>query len=201
MLALAVLEDSADALDSQIFRPLADNNRLISVLGTTEIEPFECWIGGYFNRDINPIELAAPNGKRVDEVLEELHTIDALPTCGITKNISLMARLPTHAITKFEAISSEEKKNHLGLGDIDVALRYSFLTRDSARVKVLTLPLVPYFVIPNAGTIKLAGEEVDFLGEPSFAAGLKFVWDWHINPDHYMAVNLTYHHREKEDSF
>jgi outer membrane protein OmpA-like peptidoglycan-associated protein/fibronectin type 3 domain-containing protein len=196
ILLWSLVAEDAFAINVQLFQPYTDNSPLHSVLGSRSFKPGECWIGGYLNRVVSPVELATPSGERVSQFLQELYSANATPTCGLTRNLTLLASIPTHWMKGFSPIDEASKVSRIGIGDVNTMLLYNVVEPTGSHA--IGFSIAPYLTFANKTAITVRGDNLTLLGEEHTTGGLTAIVDALLWKRHYFSSNLTYHYRKSE---
>jgi hypothetical protein len=194
---LATHDPSAQGINIQIFKPVLDSNGLIGVTGSEPLEAGKCWLGAYGNKDVRPVELATPLGVRVSDVVSQLYTLDLTPACGLGSGFTAAFNVPFHWIKASEQAASSGSTQYQNYGDMDLSISYNI--RKIEKKNDFGVAVSSYVTRPNRKKIDILGTELIMLGESQYTGGIELITDALVGGSHYLAGNLTYHHRPRED--
>jgi len=196
--ALVVIRaSSAEAIDVQTFRPFADGNRLVSVLGADEFAPGTCRIGSFVNNANRPIQLTTVAGQRIGDIVRDLYSVDALASCGVGANLTLMGNAPLHWTSGYGLSDAKKKTSKADLGDAELLLRYTLIGRATPN-SGSALAIAPYVTVPHSSRTEILGQKLSLLSEDRAVLGTMLVYDLFVGSRHYLAANLGYHNRHEQ---
>jgi len=183
IITLIFFSSNVFALDSQQFRPLTKDMGMFSVYTSHGLQKEKWNYGLIYNYAKNPIEFGADNFDRIDDVVNNLHTVNLGLAYKINKNFSLMADIPLYYVSEYEELVSDIFDSGFGLGDIQLSLNWNLRQKKYEAKNQWGFSVVPYLSVPT-------GSEDLFLSVGKVRFGITGVADKYIKEKHLIAFNL-----------
>lgn len=119
---LMQMPQTAFALDAQTFRPLNNRQGAFSVYSADEFEKGVWSFGVHYNFDKHPIEFGTVNNVKLDDVQNDLHTLNFNFNYEFSRRVALIVDVPFHHLSDFEDVSTTLRSVEDAVGDISVSL-------------------------------------------------------------------------------
>ncbi len=195
ILLMTLFVADAHALNTQLFHPLIGQpNQGLSVYGSEGLRKRHAQAGIYLNITDDPLEFSLPPDNRVDAIVDEFFTADALFSYGLTDWVTFHFGIPFNPYSNVEPIANYQSTQDASFGDLrfsgtlNLYRRYDSVDQSIQRAG---LALVPFFTFPMDNTD-------DFFGNSSWTGGGLLAFDRHIGKRHYFGMNLGARFRERE---
>ncbi|MEZ4704522.1 MAG: transporter [Bdellovibrionota bacterium] len=195
LLAACVLcaSSSSFALDVQIFQPVLNQKGSASVSDSYAL-PSRGWQAGIMLNFVrNPLEFAAGNNNRTDDIVDAFVTADVMFAYGITDRIAVELTLPFNAFSQVEEFQSTVQERDLGFGDPMLAAKILLLPhREEGRS--IAVSVRPYATIPTKPA------DQDYFANSGFTAGATINADARITRRNLISMNLGGKYRQDEET-
>lgn len=191
--SIVLLTISSYGLDVQMFKPRLGQGITVDSAGATRRGQFQ--FNTYITTARNPLEFGYSSSKnRSDGIVDNLSTLNLGLGYSFGKKFIFSLDIPFHFRNLIEPISSDQRKTFTQLGDLIV--RGKFIVRDHSQGKT-GFAISPYFSAPMDDTTYHTSDAdliEDFMG----VAGIDFIMDRWIKPNHYLSFNFGYRARKEE---
>jgi|GEM_PF-6075490 len=182
---------AAYAFDVQHFRPVNMDAGLLNLYSSDAMIKHPYNLGVFYNYNVNPIEFGRSDNQRIDEIVNNLQTINFLGSFRIQDYWSLHIDVPIHYLADFDPLYSGGTGEGFSIGDIRLA---STFTLFSLKEHGIGWAMIPYVSIPT-------GPSDSFVAEPHTEFALSTVVDIRPWRDHYFTANWGVHTRDRRNVF
>lgn len=177
---------SANALDVQTFRPLNMSQGGFGLYDAQQFEAGRLSLSLHYNFDKHPLEFGLQNNVKVDDIVNDLHTLNLIGTYEFNKFVALNLDLPYQYLSDFEGISNPVRSDEQSVGDLLVSLPI-YLGKISRNISAKIIPKV----------ILNTGKDDPFVGEEDVLLGLGVALDRKTRKSSW-TLNAEYQSREEE---
>jgi|GEM_PF-1536970 len=192
LLVLMILGVSATsfALDTDLFRPVGDNNGTFRLDGSRTLRPLDISLGTFISYSHNPLVMSgfavAPEKR---SIVERQFTLNFLGDIGVHDRVSLGFAVPVMASKHVDLATVTTYNNYWSVGDIEFHGKVRILKAEDFPVG---LSVVPFAQVQT-------GKPEHFTGDQSFDFGAKAVVDWEYGR-FYLTSNIGYKGHYKQDT-
>lgn len=176
----------ATSASANTFIPAIDDSPYISTYGSQTLQQWQFRTGAYFNYANDPLEVGLANVTRFG-VIDHLFMGDFFGSVGFTDWFEMGMNIPVALFEKFNNIATGTSESTLRMGDIRLEGKFRLLDIDRHKIGIAVLP---YITFPT-------GSGSRFVGNNSFAGGLKGILDAKLGSRVQTSLNLGYMARDR----
>lgn len=176
----------ATSASANIFLPAIDSSPYVTLNGSQTIQPWRYHFGAYFHYAKNPLEVGLAGVRRFG-VIDHLIVGDFFASLGITDWFQVGLSVPVALYEDFNDVAAGTSSKTLRMMDVRLETKFRLLDIDRHHVGIA---LIPYAFFPT-------GSGSRFVGNNSFAGGVKAVIDGRIGSRVQLAANLGYLARDR----
>jgi outer membrane protein OmpA-like peptidoglycan-associated protein len=177
---------AATSATANTFWPAIDDSRYLSVYGSQTLQQWQYRTGAYFHYANDPLEVGLAGVRRFG-VIDHLLVGDFFGSLGLTDWFSLGLSVPVALYEDFNNIATGESEKTIRMMDVRLEGKFRLLDIDRHNVGIAILP---YIFFPT-------GSGSRFVGNGSFAGGLKGIVDFDIVDRVQIGLNLGYMARDR----
>ncbi len=187
---LTATATSAHALNTDLFRPVADNLGTFRLHGSRTLEPYKFSIGLFESYLEDALVLKGfTTTPSTRQIIDRQLTTHLLGEIGLHDRISVGIDIPLMSTRHVDLATITTYNNHWSLGDIEVHGKFRILKAEDFPVG---LTVIPFIEAPS-------GNVNHFSGDQNLNYGLRTVLDWQ-HKRFYLAANLGYRGHYKQDN-
>lgn len=156
----------ADGIDANVLQPAPVGRGTVAISSTETLGPADVdgsLVIGYAK---NPVELSAPNGDRVDGVVDDLATLDLRVNVGLPHRLEAALRVPFRLRAEFGP-EYDAGRSSAAAGDLGFSLRWNAIARSGGAGFGLSVGADVAF--PTGAPGSLSGSDA-FVVTPGFVA-------------------------------
>ncbi len=176
----------ATSASANTFLPAIDDTRYLSIYGSQTLQQWQFRTGLYLNYANDPLEVGLAGVRRFG-VIDHLVVADVFGSVGFTDWFQLGLNIPVAAYEKFNDIATGTSETTFRTMDVRLEGKFRLLDIDRHNVGIA---VIPYVLFPT-------GSGSRFVGNNSFAGGVKGVVDFDIADRVQVALNLGYMMRDR----
>lgn len=192
-LIAAHLPVPAFALDVQAFRPNHNRGEGLTTYSSSALRGGEWQASIFANYVKNPLEFGfLDNTSRTRGIVDSTSTFNFLFSYALADAVTLGLDFPLHLVSDIQSLDAIRGESNYTPGDPRVFLQIPLLRARTEDGTGLGIAFVPY------GTFSL-GATGDFLGNQSYVAGGKLVFDAWLGERNYVSLNGGFAYRAEEE--
>lgn len=176
----------ATSASANTFIPAIDDSRYISIYGSQTLQKWQYRTGAYFNYANDPLEVGLAGVRRFG-VIDHLIMADFFGSLGFTDWFEMGLDVPVALYEDFNNIATGTSEKTLRMGDVRLEGKFRLLDIDRHNIGIAVIPFITF---PT-------GSGSRFVGNNSFAGGLKGVVDFDIKDRVQIGLNLGYMARDR----
>lgn len=189
---MAFCQRPALALNVQLFRPAPDFTGGVVAPGTYTLAPGMIETGVFLNWVTNPLEFGLPtNNVRLDDIVNNVVTLDFQAAYGLLDNVTIAAGLPFHPLNDLEPLNAATETQDVSIGDLMLQGHIRLLHHDNKKLPGLGFGVMPFFTLPTGAASR-------FVGESNVTGGLKLLTDYLLSSRDHFRFNIGLRFRETE---
>jgi len=184
---------TADALNSEQFRPNFDGYGLINLLDHRTLQKHAWSVGGGLSFAKNPLELGlVSSGARLDSLVDYHVNMTLNGAFGITDWVTVGLSVPFFPNLKVEPIGTSVGRSTAAFGDVSLAAKFRVWENGDPQQDTIHMGVAvsPYLTLPSGSTGK-------FTGDSTVTGGLKAAYDVTLWKNK-IVTNLGLRFRQKE---
>ena len=170
---------------AEIFNPVTDGGKFITVQDSDTIPKLRFNFGLYMDYARKPVELQYSISRATRPVIDDFLMGHVEAALGITNWWEAGFDMPVLLFETFydpDVVTNPPKETKSGLGDLRVEMKFKFLDADKYNVG---LALVPFMIFPT-------GKQKVFISSEQFTGGAKFVLEGNIVNRVHLVLNVGY---------
>lgn len=176
----------ATSATANTFWPALDDTRYFSIYGSQTLQQWQYRTGAYFHYANDPLEVGLAGVRRFG-VIDHLLVGDFFGSIGFTDWFTAGLSIPVALYEDFNNIATGTSEKTLRMMDTRLDLKFRLLDIDRHKIGIA---VIPYMFFPT-------GSGSRFVGNNSFAGGLKGVLDAALGDRVQLALNLGYMARDR----
>jgi outer membrane protein OmpA-like peptidoglycan-associated protein len=176
----------ATSATANTFWPALDDTRYFSVYGSQTLQQWQYRTGAYFHYANDPLEVGLAGVRRFG-VIDHLLVGDFFGSIGFTDWFTAGLSIPVALYEDFNNIATGTSEKTLRMMDVRMDLKFRLLDIDRHKIGIA---VIPYMFFPT-------GSGSRFVGNNSFAGGMKGVLDAALGDRVQLALNLGYMARDR----
>lgn len=176
----------ATSATANTFWPAIDDTRYLAIYGSQTLQKWQFRVGANWHYANDPLEVGLAGVRRFG-VIDHLFVMDNFGSLGITDWFQLGLSVPVAIYEDFNNIVTGTTSKTIRMMDMRFETKFRLLDIDRHNVGIA---LMPYIFIPT-------GSGDFFVGNNSFAGGMKAIVDFDILDRAQIALNLGYMARDK----
>ncbi len=177
---------AATSASANTFLPALDDTRYFTVYGSQTLQQWQYRTGAYFHYANDPLEVGLAGVRRFG-VIDHLLVGDFFGSIGFTDWFTAGLSIPVALYEDFNNIATGTSEKTLRMMDTRLDLKFRLLDIDRHKVGIAVLP---YMFFPT-------GSGSRFVGNGSFAGGLKGIVDFALGDRVQIGLNLGYLARDR----
>ncbi|HSA58080.1 MAG TPA: OmpA family protein [bacterium] len=176
----------ATSATANTFWPALDDTRYFSIYGSQTLQQWQYRTGAYFHYANDPLEVGLAGVRRFG-VIDHLLVGDFFGSIGFTDWFTAGLSIPVALYEDFNNIATGTSEKTLRMMDTRLDLKFRLLDIDRHKIGIA---VIPYMFFPT-------GSGSRFVGNNSFAGGVKGVLDAALGDRVQLALNLGYMARDR----
>jgi outer membrane protein OmpA-like peptidoglycan-associated protein len=176
----------ATSANANTFFPAIDDSPYLTIYGSQTLQQWQFRTGAYFNYANDPLEVGLASVTRFG-VIDHLLMGDFFGSLGFTDWFEMGLDVPVALFEKFNNIATGTSETTLRMSDVRLEGKFRLLDIDRHHIGIAILP---YITFPT-------GSGSRFVGNNSFAGGVKGILDAKLGDRVQVGLNLGYMARDR----